>query len=508
MASESESDDADNFAIGEVQVEGEGGTFVYDGWELRFRGHGYARRIAPFIPRGPSERAEDSKQSRQQLHYTTQPQEWWEAQCVFRGLNSDGTVEELQDTLRGHEEDAMAKDVLDVLGQAKRKFRRLNRAAREDNWKNNMSPDEKATLDPERFLKETFPASSRSREIVLLSTHFVGTIQETAEELGLCCEYTHAPSSGNAVLQMAKYWVVIGRHRRTVTERVQMIERETQRLKQERQEGMQELRRKNLPVDEGRSMVMSRDWDVTGTWAISCPQIEDGWGVENLTLRIYTSQLTEGSQMFAQFDFKTVTGVFRFERQEDDTGIATSTTIYHNDNDDHDSRESENTYEEDDAGKSNNQVQSAMQSYNDDHDSPDSDDTYEEDAGPSNNPDYTTHEDTSSPDSNEQRRSPTPEAFYLSETVQPSPKHRTWHYRYRGEDASGLVSDDDLYTITFGGSQGRTLEGTFGGGAFGDCDFTGVKVAIGRDIGLDIREEWAKRDASAYGHENTGTGWW
>ncbi|KAH7311846.1 hypothetical protein BKA65DRAFT_413203 [Rhexocercosporidium sp. MPI-PUGE-AT-0058] len=208
----------------------------------------------------------------------------------------------------------------------------------------------------------------------------------------------------------------------------------------------------------------SKDWDVTGLWTISCPHIEEGWDVESLTMKIYVETTEKGSQMFAEFDFGVLTGAFRFERQKEKTH-----------SDDEASNKSSDTYSEKENDK--------------DEDKDEENDNDAED---------------------EDRRSPTPEAFYFNSITQPSTKHPTWNYRYRGEETGeGVIevgSDSELYSITFCGPKGQTLTGTIGGGAFGDCTFTGVKVDGAGAEYLNIREEWANGNASAY--ENTRVGQW
>ncbi|KAL5324847.1 hypothetical protein ACEPPN_005966 [Leptodophora sp. 'Broadleaf-Isolate-01'] len=492
MASESDSDDNSDPPVPKIFVANDAGIFSFDGYQLEFQDHPYAKNVAQYIPLLEPEppRANNGTIAARQPRHDSKPRSWWQSQCAFRGLPSDGNIEEMQNALRGHEEDCISGDILDLLDMAKKKFKTRNREARESNWVHNMSDEEKATKDPRRYLEETFPAGSKSMETVLLTTHFVASIRETARELGLQCEYTHAPADGDAVLRMAKYWVVIGQDRATVIEKVRMIERETQRLKREQEEGQQELRRKNkvmrrkhMETEEAKAK--SKDWDVTGSWRISCPHIEESWDVESLTMKIFVETTEKGAQMFAEFDFGVLTGVLRFERQEGDTITSSTRPMKSNDND-----EEEKTEEEDEKGES---------THDEDEISEKSSDTYAEN-----------EEDDDDDDEAEDRRSPTPETFYFKSITQPSAKHPTWNYRYRGEESGeGVIelgSDLELYSLTFCGPSGRVLKGTIGGSVFEDCTFTGFRVG---DVGteyLDIREEWANRNASAY--ENSRVDRW
>lgn len=52
-------------------------------------------------------------------------------------------------------------------------------------------------------------------------------------------------------------------------------------------------------------------WDVKGSWAISCPKIEDGWGTNGEELSVLvgvTPPNPRGQvQMYAEFDFNIIT---------------------------------------------------------------------------------------------------------------------------------------------------------------------------------------------------------
>ncbi|KAG4438444.1 hypothetical protein IFR05_006054 [Cadophora sp. M221] len=495
MASESDSDDNSDPPVSQILVANDAGIFSFDGYQLEFQDHPYARNVAQYIPLLEPFRTTRGTIAARQPRHDSKPRSWWQSQCVFRGLSSDGNIEEMQNALRGHEEDCISEDILDLLDRAKKKFKTRNREARESNWMHNMSDEEKATKNPRRYLKETFPAGSKSKETVLLTTHFVASIRETARELGLRCEYTHAPTDGDTVVRMAKYWVVVGQDRATVTEKVRMIERETQRLKREQEEGQQELRRKNKvmrtkQMETEEAIANSKDWDVTGSWRISCPHIEESWDVESLTMKIFVETTEKGVQMFAEFDFGILTGVLRFERQKGDTITSSTRPMKCDDIDEEEKPEEEDEKEEDEKEE--------------DETSEKSSDTYGQ-----------KEDDDDADDEAEARRSPTPESFYFKSIAQPSAKHPTWNYRYRseetGEGVIELGSDSELYSLTFCGPNGRSLKGTIGGSVFGDCTFTGVKVC-GVEVGsvgteyLNIREEWANRNAWAY--ENAGVSRW
>ncbi|KAF7952485.1 uncharacterized protein EAE97_001982 [Botrytis byssoidea] len=59
-----------------------------------------------------------------------------------------------------------------------------------------------------------------------------------------------------------------------------------------------------------------QEWHVTGEWHISCPAFEKKFEVEGMMkLTIYTSTTSSCLQIFSEFDFGIVAGVFRFEEQ-------------------------------------------------------------------------------------------------------------------------------------------------------------------------------------------------
>lgn len=57
---------------------------------------------------------------------------WWKAQCAFRGQSTKGKMVELQDTLRGHEEDAMIKELRELEVRSKGEYRVKNKEAKEE----------------------------------------------------------------------------------------------------------------------------------------------------------------------------------------------------------------------------------------------------------------------------------------------------------------------------------------------------------------------------------------
>jgi hypothetical protein len=209
----------------------------------------------------------------------------------------------------------------------------------------------------------------------------------------------------------------------------------------------------------------SKDWDVTGTWKIRCPEIEKEYGrpslsmmpldrpsMDNLSMEIFWKETPKGPQLFAKFDLGIMTGYMRFERQEV-TGQASKGV--------------------------SGQKQTKILTHH-------SNDKYSDVAYGSYDLD---------------RRSPTPESFHLSSSAtRPSDRCLTWNYRWRGNDKSRNYiqwgSDEKAYEITFEEPMGTKLRGTFCCSFLDECEFTGTKLGLGRDSSFDI-SEWADRSSRA-----------
>jgi len=150
-------------------------------------------------------------------------------------------------------------------------------------------------------------------------------------------------------------------------------------------------------------------------------------------IRIYRKKTPKGSQMFAEFDFRVVKGVFRFERERDDIQTKAANP----------------------PDPQKNKQKSKRNEFEEKYRRPgelDSEGEHEYDQ-------Y----------ANKKQSPTTPKAFYLRSITQPSAKHQCWSYRWRGQDIGEsvieLYSDKNLYPIKFFGPKAQKLEGTF------ECDF-------------------------------------
>lgn len=121
--SDSESTDERTF-IEPLQLKHDGEPFTYK-WELEYKGHSYDNRnVANWLPLKEPLRTKAGKiAARQPQPPPKQPHMWWKAQCVFRGLGSKGTMVELQNKLRGHENDGMVVQLRELEKTTRRSIR-------------------------------------------------------------------------------------------------------------------------------------------------------------------------------------------------------------------------------------------------------------------------------------------------------------------------------------------------------------------------------------------------
>ncbi|CZR63066.1 uncharacterized protein PAC_12963 [Phialocephala subalpina] len=382
-----------------------------------------------------------------------QSHSWWQAQCAFRGLATNGTLDELANRAK-------------KLAQKEMKVWEAN--AKENSWLHTMTDSDKMVEDPERFLKERFKAGEKSRDIVLIHLR-QADIRSIAQSLDLECEIAREAIRGFDYAY--SQWVsiaVVGQDKAAVAEKVQamqikekhaMREMQKHRQEEERQEKEWAQRQKEMAEqklrDKEAALKTAKDSDPTGTWEIKCPYIVEQWGHmaqredPPLSMEIFMQNTSKGPQMFATFDFIVVERVMRFERQASDKPKPAPKTA----------------------------VKAGTKRPREDV------------------------SDEGRYDSGDERRSPTPEPFYLGPTPF-SAKHPTWKYRYRGKETGEseilIGEDENVYHITLQGPKGRTLKGNFGATIMQNCTFTGVKVEAGVKPKIDIGGEWAAYNESAY----------
>lgn len=435
------------------------GNYKFNGSTLEFGGHNFEQNLGSYLPQPPILTKRGQVAKRQPPPPPKKLVTWWKAQCLFRGLEGKGSIAELQDRLKGHENDGIIKDLQDLTASSKAIFKAKNKEARELRWLYDMTDDQKAHYDTQRFLKEKYVMGGTSKDIVVLRAYYPEQVKSFADDMGLECEWTDKPIEKGDLVMNGMKLAVVGQDISTIKEKIKSIAREAEQIKlqfkltQEAQERkikkMKEKKRQEL----SEALEKCEDWDVTGTWLIDCPHIEEQWSdVGKLWMTVFCEQTKKGAQMFAKFSFGVITGVMRFERQPNDQRTASSTS----------------------------KKRKA--------------DALEEDSDSEEHDDYLYGG----------RRSPTPETFYFGYTTKPTARYASWNYRWRGEETGESElepgSDSKAYSITFSGPKVRTLKGTIGSTYFGSegVEFTGVKVGVGGQRDININLEWHGRNRYEY----------
>ncbi|KAF7898639.1 hypothetical protein EAF00_005085 [Botryotinia globosa] len=207
-----------------------------------------------------------------------------------------------------------------------------------------------------------------------------------------------------------------------------------------------------------------KTWEVTGDWHISCLEMEKRWSTP-LTLSIYSQESDGQCQLFGEFDFGGVSGLFRVEQRlptvEKNSARLADPNI----------KRENITF-----GKSEKEKK-------DDND-----------------------EDIKCASPNAKRLwcKSTAEAFSFPSAEKPSLHNPMWNYRWRGEYKidSEPVPGQYLCSITFSDPLGTALTGTFGGDLYKtwkeDMVFTGVKVGVGGALSIDIEKQWHSRQNIIY----------
>lgn len=474
--------------------------FSYDGWELRVFGNAFDEDVASYLPYltpvlTPTSRVAKKQRGRR----PTIPKRginYWRAQCVFRGLPHTGkAVEPLQNAIRAAPEKKMLPEFAEMEKRLRKEFIPKNAAARDEKskketgmtWAQAQREEERKvlqayneerqnqaaayearwkTLDAEqqaannavRFLKEAFPPGGPKKAAIVLKTldeNSRDNIHHNAEPLGLHSETTDAPRIVGTSATRA--WIVIGREKANVKAQMQEIEREA----------LQARKRWEEAQDAG-------DWDVTGSWWIRCPEIEKQWEgeeeKEELWLDVYKGRVNGKMQMWAQFDFRMLTGVWRFETSSAGTGVAGG---------------SEGKGKGKGKGKGEGEKKTAAREW----------DGWEMEVE----------------DEEEDEKEEENEDFYLRKNDKVSEKQPKLNFRWRGrESGEGVIelySDRKLCEVTFSGRGGWKMSGVFRSTFTSNCTFTGVKVDTKqREGGCDIQEQW--QDHSEYAYERERVGRW
>jgi hypothetical protein len=460
------------------------GKFSSRGYGIETCGH-YYQDATEFLPLLEPVRGKNNRILKKQPRIQKQPMTWWRAQCIFRGLDATGRgIEPLQARLRAVPNAPMTKELKELEAKMDEGYAEKNIAAYEkmvnkkkavldDKWPR-MTAEEKVEVDDGyRFLREEFPEGKHAGKTITVKTHGLSLLLDTARRLGLKSDTLDLPSGHPEREGKFDSLVIISRSSSNFKDNAKWtkITKELKRAKKEAEHGASQ----NIMMATGKGL----NWNVTGTYKITCPVLEEGYDTSgDLTLEIFGQQTQKGPQLFAQFDFGIIEGVMRFERQE---GGSTSSS---GNGSGSRSTGKKRKREEDSEGEQETEDDA---SEDEDEDDEEESDEYDED-----------------------RRSPTPESFYLGAVTMPSKKHPTWDYRWRGSETGEgeiqLGSDANQYEITFCEPRGTKIKGMFGSEYHRDCGFTGVKIAPGGPSSIDISQEWADRNSDA--HEAARVGRW
>jgi hypothetical protein len=359
------------------------------------------------------------------------PLTWWKAQCVFRGLKQQGKIEDLQSRLRSA--GGMLEELRALEAQLDEEFRRKNAAAREERWARLETDGQKADEDAERFLLEKYRGANPAREAVIIKTYSRYALHAAAQDLGLDHESVEAPPSSDK--HGIDKWIIIGPNHSIVAAKAREVAQEAVRMQQQIKDVREErIKKQHAELVSREGATPNMNWDVSGTWVIDCPYIEEQWGdqgQDECELVIGFSPASDGMRMWASFNFIVLTGVFRFARHGQDLDVE----------------------EEGDRDQSEDEM--------------------EEEYG------YESGLNEDRPVPKPRTAIPTSNASQIN-TVRPSPANRRWEYKWRGSETGEgelqIEFECQMGSITFGGPGGTELFGEFESSLTDRIDFTGRKI--------------------------------
>ncbi len=106
--------------IGQMPIDYPDGKVIYSGYSLYINDHHFYENIELYLPRDPVLTKRGQVAKNQPPKPQKQAHTWWKAQCIFRGLSPKGTIAQLQDRLKGHARDSIAKVILELEEKAKK----------------------------------------------------------------------------------------------------------------------------------------------------------------------------------------------------------------------------------------------------------------------------------------------------------------------------------------------------------------------------------------------------
>lgn len=105
-----------------------------------------------------------------------------------------------QSTLRGHENDPVPDDILQLREAAKKDFQTKDAKKKDQTWL--TKSDEKKHAEPERYLKETFRNGEKGKETVQFRAHGTIWMHGIANKLGLEYLTTREPPRSMAMFNI------------------------------------------------------------------------------------------------------------------------------------------------------------------------------------------------------------------------------------------------------------------------------------------------------------------
>ncbi len=434
-------------------------VFECRGNGLEYQDYRYVADIEPYLPLLEPKRTKTGAVSARQPQIPTKSKNWWEAQCVFRGMSKGGSIGDMMNRLRQNKT-AMVYELEQAEKRLNEEWQQKEDMAKGAVWNNLPTNEAKSRFDADRLLREHF--QDPNERVLILRIHFSGSVRKAVAAQGLNVRDTHVPSGSepkDEKGEKVRRLVVVGRSEFDVCKKIaemhtpghgtkwlaqleaqdqaRQVASTTNTTPRQQQPRMPEPARQSAskpaptprqkPQPQPAGSADTTPWSVHGMWEIDCRYMQEQWGRDgkkcHMMLKI--EPVKRGAppgdwvQMWATFDFIAVTGVMRFFLPPRNAKQASS--------------------EQDVKPGSKRKVECL-------------------------NDDYDVGEE------------PT---FLIPRHQQPSAAHPTWRFVWRGEETGEgeIQEDSDQLTgceLRFGGSDGHELEGTF------VCDFTGEVGFTGR----------------------------
>lgn len=305
-----------------IEIKFGNNKLIYDGYGMKSNNHAFHSQLETRFPSADGG--------------GTRSESFWKAQCFFRGLKRTGTIYEMIDRLRkdGHRPRVSKLIALEIAMRDDYKTRyiatkegleeekRMVEVEEEKKWNNELDDLQKARQNPEKFLREKFPKVLDSKPenavFMTIDSSSAAEIRKAALSLGLMYKLLEILKFDEPPLQRdicSLIHIAVGRTVPAVKDKLQEIHQIRGKAIQKAREAMKNTR--DIISEAHDDVIRASDdktWDVTGDWHISCLEMERTWST-SLTLKIYSQEYKGQCQLFGEFDFGGVSGLFRFEQQ-------------------------------------------------------------------------------------------------------------------------------------------------------------------------------------------------